>query len=121
VWTWPNWIMVETAFNLELEWMCLQETKQLEALSILYLSVNIIWKAGVILPAVDYLFSSQWLPPKSRDIWQNPGLEFLFSSVKNLRFKCYVDWKATPFGVKHAKVGGKSTKRNSNYNKYSSI
>jgi hypothetical protein len=55
--------------------MYLQESTYLDDLAILYPSVDIIiWKAGVIIPAVDYLFSSQWLPPKSRDIWHDHGL-----------------------------------------------
>jgi hypothetical protein len=80
---WPEWIPVETAFNLELEWLCLQETTHLEALSSLYPEVNIIvWKTGVILPPVEYLVSSLCLPPKSHWIWDDPALEFVFSSMK---------------------------------------
>jgi hypothetical protein len=70
----------------------LQETTYVEALTVLYPSVHIIiWKAGVILPSVNYLFSSQWLLPTSHDIWHDPGLDFVFSSVKNPRCKIYLD------------------------------
>jgi hypothetical protein len=62
----------------------------------------------VIIPSVNYLFSSQWLPPKSHDIWHDHGLEFVFSSVKSPRCNIYLDLKSTPFGVNHDEVYGSS-------------
>lgn len=59
--TWPNWLTAETAFNLELEWICLQDNNFVEVLSELYPEVKIsVWQTGVILPPVEILFSSQW-------------------------------------------------------------
>jgi hypothetical protein len=50
---------VVTAFNLELEWIYLEEYTFLEAMSSLYPEVKIIvWQTGVVLSPVDYLFSS---------------------------------------------------------------
>jgi hypothetical protein len=70
---------VETAFNLEFESICLQDTTFVEVLSELYPGVKIVvWQTGVILPPVENLFSSQWLPPKTQGIWDEPALELVF-------------------------------------------
>jgi hypothetical protein len=67
--TWAEWITVETAFNLELEWICLQESTFFKALSSIYPKVKIIfWQTGVVLRPVEYLFFSQWPPPESHGI-----------------------------------------------------
>jgi hypothetical protein len=58
---------------------------------------------------VEILFSSQWLPPKTHGIWDEPTLGLVFPLVKNPRFKSHLTWKANPFVVKHDEVGGSST------------
>jgi hypothetical protein len=108
--TWPEWLTLETAFNLELDWIFLQYITFVEELSELYPEVKIIvWQTGVILPPVEILFSSQWLPPKTHSIWGRLALELILSSVKKTRFKRHLTWKANPFVLKHEEVGGSST------------
>jgi hypothetical protein len=76
-----------------------------EALSILYPMVKISVR-NLILLSIEYLFSSQWLTPKSHGVWDDPELEFVFSLVENPRFKRHLSWKADHFGVKNVEVGG---------------
>jgi hypothetical protein len=108
--TWPEWLTVETSFNLELEWICLQYITFVKVLSELYPEVKLsVWQTGVMLPPVEVLFSSQWLPPKTHGIWDEPSLRLVFSSVEKPCFKLHLTWNANHFVVKHGEVGVSST------------
>jgi hypothetical protein len=62
---------------------CLQETTCVEVLSKIYPEVKIIvCQNGVILPPVEILFSSQWLPQKTHGIWNEQTKELIFLLVK---------------------------------------
>jgi hypothetical protein len=63
------------------------------------------------------LFTPRSISSFGKRVWSSPqwttyavhnGCLFVFSSVKNPRFKMNVDWKATPFAVKNAEIGGSS-------------
>jgi hypothetical protein len=84
---WPTWLAVESAFDLDLEWMHMREATFVANLASLYSKTTfIMWEPDIILPPVNFICCSQWLPPLTNNIWQCDMLEVLFASVEKLRF-----------------------------------
>jgi hypothetical protein len=104
---WPEWISVETAFHLDLHWVCLKESTFVAKLALLYPTFTFIsWEIVVNLPPVNFVFCSQWIPPLTHDVWKCEMLEVLFAAVQQLRFIKILDGMAVPINIKHSDVGG---------------
>jgi hypothetical protein len=104
---WPEWILVETAFHLDIDWAFLKESTFVAKLALLYPTVIFIsWEIGVNLPPVNFVFCSQWIPPLTHDVWKCEMLEVMFAAVQKLRFIKVLDWVAVPITIKHSYVGG---------------
>jgi hypothetical protein len=98
---WPEWILMETAFHLDLDWVCLKESTFVAKLSFLYPTVTFIsWEIGVNLPPVNFVFCSQLILPLTHDVWKCKMLEVLFAAVHQLRFIKVLDWVAVPINQK---------------------
>jgi hypothetical protein len=82
---WPEWISVEMASHLDLDWVCLQESKFDAKLALLYPTVTFIsWEIGVNLPPVNFVFCLQGNAPLAdvqQPIYQSFGLGGSSSSV----------------------------------------
>jgi hypothetical protein len=104
---WPEWLTVESAFDVELTWVCVKEATFVASLSSLYPKTNfLIWEPDLGLPPVNFIFCSQWLPPLTNKVWKCERLEVIFAAVEKLRFTQVGDWKSVPISIKHSEVGG---------------
>jgi hypothetical protein len=104
---WPEWISVETAFHLDLNWICLKESTCVAKLALIYPTVTFIaGDIGVNLPPVNFVFCSQWIPPVTHALWKCEMLEVLFATVHKLRFIKVLDWVSVLITIKHSYVGG---------------
>jgi hypothetical protein len=104
--SWPEWISVETAFHLDLDWVCLKVSIFIANLALLYSTVTLIsWEIGVTLPPVNFIFYSQWTP-LTHEVWKCETLEVLFAAVHQIRFIKLLDWVAVPITITHSDVGG---------------
>jgi hypothetical protein len=65
----------------------------------------LMWKPDMVLPPVNFVFCSQWLPHLSNKIWHCEVLEVLLTSAEKLRFTKAWGWKSVPISIKHADVG----------------
>jgi hypothetical protein len=102
---WPEWILVETAFHLDLDWVCVKESTFVSKLALIYPTVTFIpWKIGVTLPPVNFVFCLQWIPPLTHDVWKCETLEVLFAAVHQIRFIKVLDWMTVPITIKHSDV-----------------
>jgi hypothetical protein len=97
---WPEWISVETAFHLDLNWVCLKESAFVAKLALLYPTFTFIsWKIGVNLPPVTFVFCSQWIPPLTHNVWKCEMLEVFFAAVQQIRFNKVLDWVGVPITI----------------------
>jgi hypothetical protein len=104
---WPEWISVETAFHLDLDWVFLKESTFVAKLSLLYTTLTFIcWEIGVNLPPVNFVFCSQWIPPLTHNVWKCEMLEVLFAAVNQLHFNKVLYCVAVHINIKHYDVGG---------------
>jgi hypothetical protein len=61
---WPEWLTVESAFDVELSWVCVKESNFVANLASLYPKTTfLIWEPDLGLPPVNLIFCSQWVPP----------------------------------------------------------
>jgi hypothetical protein len=66
---WPKWLTVKFAFDLDLEWVCVSEDTFVASLVRIYPNTTfIMWKPDMVLPPVNFVFCSQWLPLLSNKI-----------------------------------------------------
>jgi hypothetical protein len=80
---WPERISVETAFHLDLDWVCLKESTFFARLALLYPTVTFSsWEIGVNLPPFNFVFCSQWIPPLTHNVWKCEMLEVMFTAVQ---------------------------------------
>jgi hypothetical protein len=57
---WPEWLTVEGAFDLDLDWVCLREATCVAYLMRIYpKSTVLMWKPNMVLPPVNFVFCSQ--------------------------------------------------------------
>jgi hypothetical protein len=66
----------------------------------------IMWKPDMVLPPVNFVFCSQWLPPLSNKIWHCEVLKALLASAKKIRFTKAWGWNSVAIYIKHTEVGG---------------
>jgi hypothetical protein len=79
---WPELILLATAFDLDLDWVCLKESFFVANLASIHPKVNFItWEIGVKLTPVNFVFCSQWIPPLTREVWKCETMEVLFVAV----------------------------------------
>jgi hypothetical protein len=71
-------------------------------------TTRIMWKPDMVLPLVNFVFCSQWLPPLSNKIWHCEVLKALLASAENFRFTMAWGLKSVAIYTKHADVGGSS-------------
>jgi hypothetical protein len=108
---WPERISVETAFNVDLDWVRLKVSTFFSKLAMRYPTFTFIsWEIGVNLLPVNFVFCLQWIPPLTHDVWKCEMLEVLFAAVQQLRFIKVLDWVAVPITITHSDVGGCSTR-----------
>jgi hypothetical protein len=104
---WPEWLTVEGAFDLDLEWVCVREAKFVANIMRIYpKNTFLTWKPDMVLPLVIFFFCSQWLPPLSNKIWHCEVLEVLFVSAEKFIFIKAWGYKSVPISIKHVDVGG---------------
>jgi hypothetical protein len=66
---WPEWLTVESAFDMHLEWTCVQEAIFLANLATIYPKTTfMVWEPELVLPPVNFIFCSHWLPPLTNKI-----------------------------------------------------
>jgi hypothetical protein len=81
---WPEWLTVESAFDMDLAWVCVQEATFVANLAILYPKTTfMVWEPEFVLPPVNFIFCSHWLPPLINKIWQLPGWKFYWRHWKS--------------------------------------
>jgi hypothetical protein len=103
---WPEWLMVESAFDMDVAWVYVQEANFVPNLASLYLeTIFIVWEPELVLPPVNFIFCSHWLPPLTNKIWQCNRLEVLLVTLDKLRITKAWDWKCVPIEIKHSDVG----------------
>jgi hypothetical protein len=67
---WSEWLTVKGAFDLDLEWVCVSKATFVANLVRIYPNTtSIMWKPDMVLPPVNFVFCSQWLPRISNKIW----------------------------------------------------
>jgi hypothetical protein len=104
---WPEWLTVEGAFDLDLEWLCVSEATFVANLVRIYPNTTfLMWKPDMVLPPVSFVFCSQWLPPLSNKIWHCKVLEALLAWAEKFRFTKSSGWKSVAISIKHAEKGG---------------
>jgi hypothetical protein len=104
---WPEWLTVESSFDLNLEWVCVSEATVVANLVRIYPNTTfIMWKPDMVLPPVNFVFCSQWLPPLSNKIRHCEVLEALLASADKFRFTKTWGWKIVAISIKHAEIGG---------------
>jgi hypothetical protein len=98
---WPRWLAVEGAFDLD------SDATFVANLVRSYPNTTfIVWKPDMVLPPVNFVFCSQWLPPLSNKIWHYEVLEALLASADKFIFTKAWGWKSVAISIKHADVGG---------------
>jgi hypothetical protein len=86
--SWPEWVTVETAIKMDIDWICLKEPTFFDVLNVLYPhSKVVLWEEGVVLPQVTVMMCSQWIPSKSHAIWKTLELKLVLAQVTSPRFK----------------------------------
>jgi hypothetical protein len=104
---WPKWLTVEGAFDLDLYWVCVSEATCVANIVRIYPNPTfLMWKPDMVLPSVNFVFCSQWLPPLSNKIWHCEVLEALLESAEKFRFTKAWGWKSVSISIKHTGVGG---------------
>jgi hypothetical protein len=104
---WPEWLTVEGAFDLDLNWVCVSEaTCVANLVRICPNTTFLMWSPELVLPSVNFVFCSQWLPPLFNKIWHCEVLEALLASADKFRFTKAWGWKSVSISIKHADVGG---------------
>jgi hypothetical protein len=105
--SWTEWFMVETAINMDIDWIFLKEPTLSYILNALYpYSTVMMWKEGVVLPKVYVLMCSQWIPPKTQAVWKSPELKLVLAQVASPMFKSWLGFKYFPLRINHQEVGG---------------
>jgi hypothetical protein len=100
-------LTVEGDFDLDLEWVCEREATFVANLMRIYPKTTFLtWKPEIVLPPVNFVFCSQWLPPLSNKIWHCEVLEVLFASEEKFRYTKAWGWKSMPMSINHADLGG---------------
>jgi hypothetical protein len=95
------------AFDLDLEWVCVRKATLVANITRIYpKTIFLTWKPDMVLPPVNFIFCSQWLPPLSNKIWHCEALEVLFVSAEKFRFITAWAWESVPTSIKHDTVGG---------------
>jgi hypothetical protein len=64
------------------------------------------WEPDIVLPPVNFIFCSHWVPPLTNKVWKCEKLEVPFAAVEKLMFTQVWDWKSVPIPIKHSEVGG---------------
>jgi hypothetical protein len=104
---WPEWLTVESAFDVELSWLCVKQSTFVANLASLYPKTTfLMWEPDLGLPPVNFIFCSQWVPPLTNKVWKCERLEVIFAAVEKIRFTQVGDWKSVPIPIKHSEVGG---------------
>jgi hypothetical protein len=104
---WPEWLTVEGAFHLDLEWVCVSEATFVANLVRIYPNTTFIMrKPDMVLSPVNFVFCSQWLPLLSNNIWHCEVLEALLASAEKFRFTKAWGCKSVAISGKQADVGG---------------
>jgi hypothetical protein len=65
-----------------------------------------VWEPEIVLPPVNFIFWSHWLPPLTNKIWQCTRLEVLLATLDKLQITKAWEWKCVPIEIKHIDVGG---------------
>jgi hypothetical protein len=103
----PEWMTVESAFDLDLYCVCVRDATFVANLASLYPKTTFItWEPDIILPPVNFIFCSHWVPPLTNEVWKCDMLEVLFASVEKFWFIKFWDWKSVPIAIEHSDVGG---------------
>jgi hypothetical protein len=88
---WPEWLTVEGAFDLDIEWVCVREATFVAYLMRIYPKTTFLtWRPDMVFPPVNFVFCSQWLPPLSNKIWHCEVLEVFFASAEKLFINAWV-------------------------------
>jgi hypothetical protein len=92
---------------MDLAWLCVQEDTFVSNLARLYqITTFMVWEPELVLPPVNFIFCSHWLPPLTNNIWQCTRLEVLLVTLDRLRITKAWEWKYVPIEIKHSDVGG---------------
>jgi hypothetical protein len=103
----PEWLMVESACDMDLDWVCVQEATFVANLARLYpKTMFMVWEPELVLPPVNFMFCSHWLLPLTKNIWQCTRLESLLATLDKLRITKAWDWTCAPIEIKHSDIGG---------------
>jgi hypothetical protein len=104
---WPEWLTVESAFDVEVSWVCVKESAFVANLASLYPKTTfLIWEPDIGLPPVNFIFCSQWVPSLTNKVWKCERLEVLFAPVEKLILTQVGDCKSVTILIKHSEVGG---------------
>jgi hypothetical protein len=103
---WPAWLTVEGAFDLDIDWVCVSEATFVANLVSIYPNTKfLMWKPDMVLPPVNFVFCSQWLPPLPNKIRHCEVVEAVLALVEKFRFTKAWGWKSVYISIKHAEVG----------------
>jgi hypothetical protein len=73
------------AFDLDLDLVCAREATFMASLMIIYLKTTfLVWKPDMVLPPVNFVFCSQWLPPLSNNILHCGWYKFCWRRRRSL-------------------------------------
>jgi hypothetical protein len=73
---WPEWLTVETVFDMDLAWVCVHEATFVANLARLYQKTTfMVYEPELVLHPVNFMFCSHWLPPLTNKICQCTRLE----------------------------------------------
>jgi hypothetical protein len=104
---WSKWLIVEGAFDLDLDWVFVSEATFVVNLVRIYPNTTFLMrKPDMVFPSVHFVCCSQWLPPLSNKIWHCEVLEALVASFEKFRFTKAWGWKRVSIFIKDADVGG---------------
>jgi hypothetical protein len=82
---WPEWLTAKGAFDLDLYLVCVMEATFVATLMRIYPKTAFLtWKPDMVLPPVNFVFCSQWLPPLSNKIWHCEVLEVFLRQQRSL-------------------------------------
>jgi hypothetical protein len=83
---WSEWLIVEGAFDLDLDWVCVSEATFVDNLVRIYPNTTfLMWKPDMVLPLVNFVFCYHWLPLLSNKIWHFEVFEALLASAEKFR------------------------------------
>jgi hypothetical protein len=80
-----KWLTVESAFDMDLDWVCLQEAIFVANLARLKPKTTfMVWEPEIVLPPVNFIFCSHWSPPLTNKIWRCSRFEVLLATLDKL-------------------------------------